>query len=319
MLKLESDIEIGPFRFKGVHEAEVNSSWDNLTDTCTLVFPRKVSWQGRALATGSDPLLKRGMPVTVRLGYDGAATEVFRGFVRDVSGEIPVRVECEDAMYLLKQGEVTRSYRDVSLAQLLADVVGGKVPYKVTMETGLGQFRISKATPAKVLQYLREHYFVRSWMREGVLYVGLAYVGDLQRRRKIRFDRNVIEHDLEYREKDAVRLNLKAVILKPDNKREEVEPKNNDQEGERRTFHYYNVSAAEATKLLEREAERLRYTGYRGSFTTFGKPDIRHGDVVELSDPIYPERAGSYLVKRVKIQFGMNGYRQQVELESKAT
>jgi len=77
------------------------------------------------------------------------------------------------------------------------------------------------------------------------------------------------------------------------------------------------VSVSEAKKLLQRETERLRYTGYRGSFTTFGKPDIRHGDIVNLSDPIFPERSGKYLVKRVRTTFGMNGYRQEVELESK--
>lgn len=315
MLKLSSDIQIGQYRFRGVHEVEVDSSWDNLTDTCTLVFPRKVSWQGKPLATGDDPILKRQMPVTVRLGYDGAMTEVFRGFIRDVSGEIPVKVTCEDAMYLLKQGEFTRSYRDTSTTALMADLIGATVPYKMSADTQLGQFRISKATPAKVLEYLREHYFVRSWFREGTLHVGLAYDAALQRERKIRFDRNVIEHDLEYRQKDDVRLKLKAVILKPDNKKEEIEI--GDPEGEQRTFHYYNLTATEAKTNLEREAERLRYTGYRGSFTTFGKPDIRHGDVVLLSDPIYPEREGRYLVKRVKIKFGMNGYRQEVELETK--
>ena len=235
--------------------------------------------------------------------------------MRDISAETPVRVQCEDAMYLLKQGEFTRSYRSVSTSQLIGDLIGGAVPYKVVADTNLGQFRISKATPAKVLEYLREHYFVRAWFRGGTLYVGLAYVAELQRQRLIRFDRNVIQHNLEYREKDDVRLSLKAVIVKPDNSKEEVET--GDKDGEKRTFHYYNISVSEAKKLLEGEAERLKYTGYRGSFTTFGSPDIRHGDVVELQDPIYPERAGKYLVKRVKVRFGMNGYRQEVELESK--
>lgn len=316
MLKLTSDISIGLYKFAGVHEVEVDSSWDNLTDTCRIVFPRKVSWEGRAIAGGADPLLKRRMSVSVDLGYDGKNTRVFDGFVRDITGEIPVRVECEDAMYLLKQGEFTKSYRSVSLKTLITDLIAGIVPVKVLIDMELGQFRISKATPAKVLDYLREHYFIRAFFRRGTLYVGLAYVAELQRTRKIRFDRNVIQHGLEFRDKESINLLLKAVVIKPDNKREEVEVGNKD--GEKRTFHYYNITVAEAKKMLEREADRLRYTGYRGSFTTFGSPDILHGDVVELSDPLYPERQGSYLVKSVKIRFGMDGYRQEVELESKA-
>lgn len=315
MLRLTSEIVIGPYRFSAVNEVEVDSSWDNLTDTCTLTFPRQISWEGRNLAGGTDPLLKRKMPVTVKLGYDGKNVEVFRGYVRDISAEIPVKVKCEDAMYLLKQGEFTKSYRSVDTKTLISDMALSN-PFEVVANATLGQFRISKSTPAKVLEYIREHYFIRSFFREGKLYVGLAFVAALQRRRRIRFDRNVIEHSLEYREKDDVQLYLKAVIMKPDNTKNEVFE--GDEGGEQRTFHYYNISKSEASKLLKQEAERLKYTGYRGSFTTFGSPEIRHGDLIELSDPNYPERDGTYLVKRVKITFGMSGYRQEVELESKA-
>lgn len=315
MLRLTSKVQIGGYDFAGVTSVEVDSSWDNLTDRCTITFPRKVAWKGRALATGSDPILKRKLPVFVGLGYDDKNTEVFRGFIRDISGEIPVRVECEDAMYLLKSGEVTRSYRSVSLETLIGDIIGGLVPYKVMISTDLGQFRISKATPAKVLEYLREHYFIRSWFRGGMLYVGLAIVPELQRERKIRFDRNVISHNLEYRQKEDVRLLLKAVIIQPGNKREEVEV--GEKDGEQRTFHYYNISASEAKKRLEQEAERLMYTGYRGSFTTFGSPDFRHGDIVDIVDPVFPDREGRYLAKAVKTTFGEGGYRQEITLESK--
>jgi hypothetical protein len=315
MLKLTCDTTIGSFNFAGVTEIEVNSSWENLTDTATITFPRLLKWQGRELATGPNPLLKRGDKVLVRIGYDGENTEVFRGVIRDITGEVPVKLICEDEMYLLKSGEKTLSYKDTSTAEIVKDIVGGTVPYKVVADVKTGPFRISKATPAKVLEYLREHYFVRAWMRAGTLYVGLAYVPELQRTSKIRFDRNIISHTLEYREKDSVKLSLKAVIVKPGNGSETVEI--GDTDGEKRTFHYYNISISEAKKMLEKEIERLRYTGYRGSFVTFGKPDIRHGDVVKITDPIYPERSGSYLVKSVKINFGQTGYRQTCELETK--
>lgn len=316
MLRLTSNIEIDNLTFRGVTNAEVDSSWDNLTDKATLVFPRKVSWKGRELATGTNPILKRRQPVIVRLGYDDNNNEVFHGFVRDVSGEIPVRLECEDAIYLLKSGEVTRSYRSVSLNTLIGDVVGGLVPYKVVAAAELGQFRISKATPAKVLEYIREHYFIRSWFRGGTLYVGLAVVPELQSERSLRFDRNVIQHSLEFRQKDDVRLLLKGIIMQPGNKKEEVEV--GEKDGEQRTFHYYNITTAEAKKRLEAEAERLIYTGYRGSLTTFGAPFFQHGDLVNLFDPIYPDREGRYLVKRVRTTFGEGGYRQELEIESKA-
>mgnify|MGYP001439708446 CR=1 FL=1 len=105
------------------------------------------------------------------------------------------------------------------------------------------------------------------------------------------------------------------MIIQPGNKREEVEV--GEKDGEQRTFHYYNISAAEAKKRLEQEAERLMYTGYRGSFTTFGSPDFRHGDIVDIVDPVFPDREGRYLAKAVKTTFGEGGYRQEITLESK--
>lgn len=319
MLRLTSNIKIGPYTFKGVHNVEVDSSWDNLTDTCVIQFPREVSWQGRSLVGGNNPLLKRGMAVQVKLGYDDKNTEVFRGYVRHIGAEIPVRIECEDEMFNLKKGAFNGSYRTAKSSQVISDVLksqGLKTPLKVTADVALGQFRISKATPAKVFEYLREHYFVRAFFREGTLYAGLPYVAALQRQRTIRFDRNVISHNLAFRQKDDVTLHLKGIIVMPDNSRKEVFA--GEKEGEQRTFHYYNISKSEAKKMLAAEMERLKYTGYRGSFTTFGVPDIRHGDVIKLADPLYPERDGKYLVKRIKINFGTNGYRQEVELEAKA-
>lgn len=311
---LTTDIQIGNYRFDGVVDVEIESSWDNLTDTCTITFPRKLEWKGKQLATGASPILERKQTVSVLIGYDGLNNEAFSGYVRDISAKIPVSVMCEDAMYLLKSGEITRSYKSVTLGKLLADIMGA-IPYKVVAEYDLGQFRISKATPAKVLQHLREHYLIRCWFRDGVLYAGLPYISEGQRTYSLDFERDVVSNNLEYREKDAVRLKLKAVIVKSGNGSETVEI--GDDDGEQRTFHYYNVTAAAATKMLEAEAERLKYTGYRGTLTTFGRPYFRHGDIAELSDPTFPERNGKYLIKKVTTRYGQGGYRQELELESK--
>lgn len=315
MFRLSSDISIGPYRFRGVTELQIESSWELLTDTCRITFPRRVSWQGRELATGTDPLLMRDMPVTVGLGYDDVLEEVFQGYVREVTAKIPIEVVCEDAMYLLKRGEFTRSYRAATLSGILGDMLAGIVPYQVVADRDLGQLRISRATPAKVLEELRSKYYVKMFFRAGTLYAGLAYVPELQRRRRIKFELQVIDNDLEYRRREDVKINLTAVIVQPDNSREEV--LYGDPEGEKRTLYYYNVPKSAVQKQLGDEIERLKYDGYRGTFTTFGQPDIQHGDVVELISEVYPERDGAYLVKRVEKTFGQGGYRQTVEIESK--
>ena len=52
--KLGSVIE-----FDYVHEAETSESWNNLTDTFTLTFPRNLNKEGRNIFTGDNALLKR--------------------------------------------------------------------------------------------------------------------------------------------------------------------------------------------------------------------------------------------------------------------
>jgi hypothetical protein len=111
MLRLTSDIQVGAFRFRGIVEAAVTSSWDELTDTCTLTIPRKLVWQGKEVSAGADPLLRRGQSVSVQLGYDDENHPVFQGWVHAVKVQTPVVIECQDDMWRLKQSTLTRSYR----------------------------------------------------------------------------------------------------------------------------------------------------------------------------------------------------------------
>ncbi len=319
MFRLTCDIKIDRYRFKGVTDLSIESSWDNLTGTCSITLPRRLSWQGQPLATGNDPLLKKGMEVSVAIGYDDTNVEVFTGFISQISATIPLKIECEDQMWLLKQSSFTGSYPSVKSGDLISDMLenaGLNNPLRVDANWDLGQFRISNTSPVKVLDKLKSEFFIKSWWRDGTLHTGLAYVAAQQRTRVIKFNKHVKpDSSLEYRRKEDVRIGLKGLIIKPDNSREEIEV--GEMDGDIRTFHYYNLSKADAENRLKEELSRLVYDGYRGSFSTFGRPEIRHGDMLKLIDPDYPERDGNYLVKKVQINFGTSGYNQTIELESK--
>ena len=62
------------------------------------------------------------------------------------------------------------------------------------------------------------------------------------------------------------------------------------------------------------------YTGYYGSFTTFGHPYVRHGDKIQILDNLFPERNGFYRVKKVR-SFGgeTTGLRQEIFLDIKTS
>jgi len=308
MKRLISHITIaGKYIFKGVVDLRIESSSELFTDTLSATFPRKVSWKGKPITE----LVKRNDSIVVKLGYDDLLTEVFSGTIRTVKADIPFSITAEDTMFQLKKNAVSKSYPSVKLETLINDIIPADMP-RQTADTTLGKFRINNATAAEVLDFLKTKYGIYSWLRNGTLYCGLQYVGDGVNH-KFDFNKNIIDHTLEYRVADEISSKVKAISIADDNSRIEVEK--GDKEGELRTFHYFDIPKSELETRAEQELAKLKYDGYRGSFTTFGTPVVNHGDTVTLTDRTYPEREGTYIVKSVSREFGQNGYRQTIELD----
>ena len=70
-------------------------------------------------------------------------------------------------------------------------------------------------------------------------------------------------------------------------------------------------------KIADERIARMKFDGYRGSFTSFLLPRVQHGDAVKLTNPTIPEREGVYLVKQVITTYGVNGGRQEIFLDAK--
>jgi hypothetical protein len=319
MLVMNSKVEIGAFLINSMVECSINSSWENLTDTATLVIPKKLSWKGKPIAWTTDPVLRKEDIVKISLGYDDRLHEVFKGYITQIKTEAPIELTCQDEMLLLKKKNYSSAYRSVTLSRLLSDMLKPiGIKYKVVADYEIGSYRTKDgATVAQILDQIRKDYFCQFFFRDGILYAGLPYVAELQRTHKIRFNRNVVSSDLEYMVKDDIKIKMKCVILYPNNKKKEFEI--GDIEGEVRTFHKYDIPEAEMKRLATIELERLRYDGYRGSIEIFGEPNVRHGDIVEFINDDEPERTGKYLIKKVESKFSRNGYRQRLYPEGRVS
>ncbi len=311
MPKLTCKIVIGDYEFDFVNEVEIESTWKRLTDTCTIKLPRRIKWKEQRLRD----LIKRGDKVEVWLGWDYQDKLEFQGYVSEIGSKIPVEIKCEDGMWPLKQTNITKAWRSVSLKTMLREILPSDVKL-VTVEAELGPFRISKVSVAKVLEKLRELYGFYAFFRQGVLYVGFPYSLTKEERRIYQFEKNIISDSLVYRREDDVKLKVRAVSILPSGK--VIPYEFGDPDGEERTLHFYNLSESQLEKSAKEELKRLIYTGYRGSFETFGQPECLHGDVAVISGGEYPERAGEYLVDKVVTKFGMNGFRREIELGKKA-
>ncbi|TGE23557.1 hypothetical protein [Hymenobacter metallicola] len=322
MLRLTCQLTIGRFTLDFVNDIQIESTWQQLTDTCSIRLPRKALVLGGQLL---PDVLKVGERVEVKYGYDGVLRTEFVGYIVGVKTGPPAEIQCEDEMYLLKRKPITHSWRSVSLQGLL-EYIRSQAGLSFGIETlgaaNLGKFTINQATGAQALDALRKDYGIRSFFRAGVLIAGDPYKAVAQApRHLLTFSRNVISNDLQYVRAQDVRIKVRAISHiegKKKGRKRIVKEFGDLLDGELRTLNFVGVAEADLEARAKAELARLRFDGYRGTLTTFGAPYVEHGDVVVIQDPDYPEREGAYAVDKVVKSFGVGGSRRVITLGPKA-
>lgn len=329
MLRLTSKISIGNYSFTNCVEVEISSSWNQLTDTCTITIPRKVKWEGKDLAAGNNPAISVGDAVKVDLGYNFQNTTYFQGYVTAISVRTPVTIECQDAFWFLKQcsgsfslgkgttvldiiGQVKKIYN----ASNIKKQYGVGITFTPLANTTVGTFRADRVSMAFVLSSLKDKLGIISFTRNNTIYTGLAYYDNQRNVVQRIFNYNIISDSLEY--KKASDIKIKLVVKSVDNKNlKPVEV--GDADGDTRTYYVAGMTSQAQMKAVgERELPRYKYTGWFGSFTTFGDEFIKHGDVIDMVDNVIKDRNGKFLVKKVTTKFGINGFRNEVEMDKQA-
>ena len=132
--------------------AVINENIENLTDTCTVTIPSKLSWQ----SINIGELIRRGDKISLFAGYDDRMHDVFNGYITSVSSRVPISIECENLMYGLKKYPVTKSYSTINLHKLCEDIIPSGIIYKAD-DVQLGAFRTkNNPTIPKVFEGLKE-------------------------------------------------------------------------------------------------------------------------------------------------------------------
>ena len=321
MLVLSSEIQIGKYVFNQINDVQIESSYETLTDTCTITIPRKISFHGKSIFLDKDPLFKKGDSVSVKLGYGfDNKKEAFTGFVTRVESGIPTKIICEDYAYKLKETKpFNLSYEKLDIETLLKDILPAGINYKLAGRIELGKATFKKVTASQILKYLQDKFSINAWFRGSTLYVGLNYFPELQKEHLFGFQTSIISDRLEFVKSEDIKISVKATSILPDNSK--IEVTKGDNEGTERTIHFYNVSKSTLEERATKALNDFKFDGWQGSFITFGplngSEPVRHGDIVSLTDNYYPEKSGKYIVKSVTTSFGLQGYRQEVALANK--
>ena len=323
MYQVTSKTEFETVTFDFTNEIEIETTWNQLSDIGRIVIPRNINFvddTGKPIdnvSSGENAVFKRGDSVRIQMGYDRNLVERFNGVIATVSNKFPIEMELDDAMWHLKQNEFTFTMDNPTLDELLKKVIPAGVDYEVTKQQTIGEFRVTGASTAVVLDELRKKHKIFSWFRGGKLYIGLSYVPELQKRHQFTIHDDVIDADgLKFINAFDRKIKVKAVSIQDDNSK--VEATAGDADGQLRTLHFNGIDDEnELLKIAESHVDDYKFDGFDGSFQTFGHQFVEHGDIVELTNPKIPEHDGAYIVEKVVTRCGMGGIRQDITIKQK--
>jgi hypothetical protein len=293
----------------------IESSWQTLTDTARITLPRNIMIGKKRLMEHAREIFRNGDPVEIWLGYNGELIKEFSGYITSVNTDIPLEIKCDDAMYLLKRHNVNVAMKTNKVADLIKQIIPEGIPTDVA-DIEISKQRFPDTSAAQVLELLQEAN-IYSYFKGDTLVVGKIYSDDTEPPKKLDFNRNVVDNNLQYRLKEDILLKIIAISTTPKGKKLKAEY--GDEFGVRRTLSYYNIQVeAELIKLAKLDYEKSKVDGYTGDIEIFGIPSMRHGMKADIFSEMYPNRNGVYRIKSVKKQFTDDAkYHQFLSLDKK--
>ena len=334
------------FTFDFVTDIEITSGWDVFTDTAKVTIPKRLQYRKNGVATeyiagGETSIFERGDKITIKVGYEPNPVfkdvpvfyTAFEGYITEIEPRKPIIIHCEDAMYLLKQTRILTYESDgpIKLLTLLTALRDAAVNFPSdditdikAVDMNVGEAIFENMSYAKVLEYLKK-YGLLSYVKGSTLYCGFANITQSDTEAEtlpntivpVDFTKELIRRNsLKYKRKEDVLISLKAYSILEDNTR--LESIQGDDYGDTRNLYYYNIDQESLDKIAKESVDKFKYDGYRGSFTMFGVPQIKHGYAVKITPYAdIPDEAGTYLVRQVKTSHGTQGFRQEVYLDKR--
>jgi len=332
MFRLKSRIIITPqnegsrysqITYPFVTELSITSSFDDLTDTAEITLPKTLSQ-----TEGKDFIFEEinaGDRIDIELNYDEFKTSRFAGYVSEVTPSVPIKISCEDEMFVFKTFSLKGiNYANATLKQVL-DYVFSQAKSKsplwrnqnyilASQDIDLGKFEIGEgALPLKVFEELKKTYGLYTYCKDRVFYVGFQFSEAENDPIVIDAQNQVIEDNTEYNTDKFRQVLVKAKSINKNGST--LEATAGVEGGDTISKVFYNVtSLASLQAKADAELKAQTLEGLKGSFTTFLHPKIEHSQKVAYTDRKNPEKSGVYFVRSVTTSSGLGGGRQNVKL-----
>ncbi len=303
--------------FRFVTSVSITSTIDQLSDVCVITLPRKLRYKYQPIYE----LLSAGDQVKVELGYNNELETVYQGYIRTIrTHKIPAELYCEDNMFLLKKVKID-AYQSDSLD--IKDFIEQFMPATIernVVSAKIGRWRFSNCSLAEALEQIKKDYpfsfFFKSGKFYGTMPSTLANQDQNGKRILFKYKQNFIDDSISQEDIDTDKIQVVAKVILPNGSKLETKYPEAISDPNVRTFYCDSATNMEELKKFAKEKkDSYKADQISGSFKAFGWPVVRVMDVVEFRDGenTYRDR-NAFTVKSVKRTFGMNGYRQEIEI-----
>ena len=286
-------------------ECEIEKNVENLADVAVITLPETVLNQ----ALKVKDKIGRGSEVTIKTGYNGDLKTEFIGFVRDITTDGSLKIQCEDALFLFRRGIKDKMFKTTSVKQI-ADYVCSEIGegYKVICDYDLNyeKFVIHQATGYDVLQKLQEetkaNVYFNTEKKELHIHPPFTEKGGYV---IYCMQKNIEKSSLEY--KKAIDRKFELTIEKTKKDGTVVTEKIGQSGGETKTLKVGSLDAKSVKMRAEAEFKEFASDRYEGSFDTWLIPYCEPTYSAKIVDFDYPEQSAIYYVKATKVNISSSG------------
>ena len=320
-LNMTSQVILGNVLLPNISSFEISENILEMSNTAKIIIPKEY---GKLAGKSVLDYLKVGQKVEIKAGYNGELSTEFAGYIREISADAPITIECDDETYILRKPPLVKSYKSVTLKQLLTDIIPAPLTFSCP-DVQLGRYQIDRASAFTVLQDLIQSYGLYSHLQNGHLRIGLAfdfgekalksynyYLNDKERG-------NVKKNDLKYKRAENYDIRIKAIAMAANGKNTTVTVGSKDKDASERTLHFAGtMTEAQLRDVALGQLKKLVFDGFTGDITGFGYPQIHAGDSITINDTENKDRQGTFLVERVNITYNdSDGYSRKCTLNYK--
>lgn len=286
-------------QFDQVNKLQIEESVKDLGDKATITLPRNyMKLAGKSVLD----YIKVGDLVIIELGVNEKYYEEFRGYLGEIETGAPLVLHVDDLFYPLKRNNWLKSWKAVTLRELLTFVAPG---YTIDCpKVALGAFQLSNVSTYRVITDLCQTYGFYSYVRNNVLTCQFAYdVRGTGNEHTYTFYENVKANGLKYHRAEDVKVRIKAIANQRNGKKLTHEVGSTDTDASQRTLNFGAITQEELKTAAEQWYKKVSFDGYTGSVTGFANPKTHAGDSLIIIDREEPDREGKYLIEKTVITY----------------